>query len=138
VSSDVSPAEPDNLAAIERAEQMSVGPVPVTPGQSYDVNAYAVTCPVCGSRDAYPRPDPTDHTCGHSIPPEPANVAIRAGVLLAIETVRLSWLLRADELRLKARQLPPGGLPMLERVIAVTAETLEECAAELRAAATDS
>jgi hypothetical protein len=26
---------------------------------------YIVTCPACGSRDEYTRPDPPEHTCGH-------------------------------------------------------------------------
>jgi hypothetical protein len=67
-----------------------------------------------------------------------ASDAPRAAVEPAhsIETTRLGWLLRADELRQQARQLPSGALPMLERVIAVTVETLEECATELRDAAT--
>jgi hypothetical protein len=26
---------------------------------------YVVTCPICGSRDEYTRPDPPEHTCGH-------------------------------------------------------------------------
>jgi hypothetical protein len=27
--------------------------------------AYVASCPACGSRDEYTRPDPPEHTCGH-------------------------------------------------------------------------